>query len=88
MKKSTAVTKPRPEFLEWQRQGFELLKHKFRYYIEDRQIISDMEFDLLEKKWIALGKRIGKTREAPFWIGFDWDHPFAQRAAVEVRRDG
>lgn len=44
------------EFIELQK---ELLRHKFLYYIESIPEITDYDFDMLEKKSLALAKELG-----------------------------
>lgn len=72
-------------FKEWQEMAKILLGHKYWYYMENTQTISDYEYDVLEKKWEDLGRRIGKTRTPPFWVGFDFRHPFAAEVADKIR---
>lgn len=37
----------------------ELLEHKRLYYVEDKPIISDYEYDMLERKSYKLAKNLG-----------------------------
>ena len=74
-------------FTKWQGMCRILLTHKFRYYMRARPMISDYEFDLLEKNWIALGLKIGRTRTPPFWVGFDHNHPWAHEVQASVDRE-
>lgn len=72
-------------FEQWQDACRELLRYKFLYYELGVTAIGDQQYDELEKDWIKLGKKIGKTRTPPFWIGFDRNHPFANAVAAAVQ---
>ncbi len=47
----------------------ELLKHKRLYYIEEKPIISDYEYDMLEKRSFVLAKALGFRADS--WLGPD-----------------
>jgi hypothetical protein len=66
----------------------ELLAHKYRYYILSQPVISDSQYDQLEKAWESEGMRLGFDMEnyEP-WVDFPSGHPFASvgvRAAAVV----
>lgn len=62
----------------------ELLTHKYHYYMKDDPIISDYEYDKLEREWISLGKELGiNMDDYPNWIGFDENHPLAKEVLEE-----
>ncbi len=71
-------------FKRWQVLCVNLLAHKFRYYCLNAPTISDTEYDILEQQWMALGRKVGRTRVPPFWIGFDLHHPFAEQARAKT----
>ncbi len=52
--------------LSWQ-----LLEHKFRYYILDRPKIEDYEYDLLEKEYDRLAIELGQPQSVSNMVGFD-----------------
>ncbi len=58
---------------------FELLQHKYRYYILSMHTLSDAEYDQLENKWEAFGRTLGydMVNYAP-WVDFPWGHPYAR----------
>jgi NAD-dependent DNA ligase len=67
----------------------ELLKHKYAYYILCSPIISDYEFDMLERDWMNLGRKLGVDMDNyPHWVDFDEEHPLAGKAkeAYNCRR--
>lgn len=59
----------------------ELLKHRYRYYHLDNPTISDYDYDMMERKWTALGDEVGVDWATyPNWVGWDPKHPLADRA--------
>lgn len=64
--------------------GWLLLEHKFRYYILQKPIISDYEFDKIETSYRSLAKKLGLPPTASDMVGFDMTRPSAQRAAMKV----
>lgn len=62
----------------------EILKHKYRYYVLDIIVISDYEYDLIERERIALGRGLGIDMDAyEHWVGFDYKHPMAKKVLKE-----
>jgi hypothetical protein len=52
------------EFIELQK---ELLKHKKSYYVSDVSLISDYEYDMLEKRSLEEAKKLGFRADE--WLG-------------------
>jgi NAD-dependent DNA ligase len=56
--------------LSWQ-----ILEHKYRYYILLETIISDYEYDMLEKEYEALCVKLGVDATATNMVDFDMNRP-------------
>lgn len=55
-----------------------LLQHKYEYYVLFDTVISDHEYDKLEREWEKMGIELGIDMDNyPNWIGFDENHPLA-----------
>ena len=57
----------------------ELLQHKYRYYLQSAPIVSDTEYDRLEKEWTVLGTALGYEMDyyEP-WVDFPTEHIYAK----------
>jgi NAD-dependent DNA ligase len=66
------VSKQRFIELSWQ-----LLEHKYRYYVQNTNSISDYEYDMLEKEYDALADQLGLPKSATDMVGFDESRPCA-----------
>lgn len=51
--------------------GWELLEHKYRYYILNMNTISDYDFDQLEAEYRKLAEELGLPPSASDMVGFD-----------------
>lgn len=58
--------------------SWEILEHKCRYYIMDKPIIQDYEYDAIEKEYDALAKELGAEPTASDMVGFNLDRPSCQ----------
>jgi len=59
------------DFQDVNRMGWELLIHKYLYYVIHQPILEDWEFDILEKEW-----ELKSGRESE--VGFPLNKPSAQ----------
>lgn len=59
-----------------------LLAHKYAYYELNNPIISDYQYDLIERKYYnALEDfQVNLDEYLTNWIGFDYNHPRAKEA--------
>lgn len=74
----------RSEFFELTTQ---LLVHKFMYYENDNPVLTDYEYDMLEKDWREGGQSLGINMDAyPNWVGFDRNHPLANKALARIKK--
>lgn len=73
---------------EFEKLGKEILKHKYLYYIKCRPIISDYDYDMLERKYVLMAQDIAKEpnihliadwneKEAGTIVDFPDTHPWA-----------
>jgi hypothetical protein len=58
----------------------ELLAHKYLYYIKGYSVISDTQYDNLEKLWEVEGYRLGFNMPNYKWVDFPDAHYLAQTA--------
>lgn len=65
--------------LSWQ-----ILEHKYRYYILVNSTISDHEYDILEKEYDALADKLGLPKSASDMVDFDMNRPSCQRVAEKL----
>jgi len=68
--------------LSWQ-----ILEHKFRYYIQDRPIIEDHEYDKIEREYDDLAKELGEEPTASNMVGFNFDKPSCKSVADKIRKE-
>jgi len=62
--------------------GWQLLEHKFRYYILAEPIIKDYDYDMLEKEYDALADELNLPKSASDMVDFD-----EKRWACKLVRD-
>lgn len=55
--------------------SWEILRAKYWYYIMDEPIMSDLDYDALEKRYDALCKEAGVSPKASDMVGFDTSRP-------------
>lgn len=53
--------------------GWELLEHKFRYYILAEPIIQDYDYDILEKEYDSLAEELNLPKSASDMVDFNQD---------------
>ncbi|HBI00628.1 MAG TPA: hypothetical protein DDY18_03285 [Flavobacterium sp.] len=75
----------------------ELLKHKYLYYVKSAPIISDYDYDMMERKCYKMAKQLGfraDNWEGPeeneklhvhWMVDFDESHPWSQEVINEVK---
>jgi hypothetical protein len=73
-----------------------LLKHKYLYYVKDRPIIGDYDYDMMENHSLIVAKLLGfradkwegpeeNEKDHVHWmVDFDSKHPLAQSVIDEV----
>lgn len=66
----------------------ELLEHKYRYYILSQPILSDSEYDALEKKWETAMQTEGlDPDDGPHaLVDFPYTYPLSKQAEENVRK--
>lgn len=69
---------------EFIRLGWELLEHKYRYYVQNSATVSDREFDKLEKRYRILAKKLRLRPTAVDMVDFNWSRPSCRLAAFRV----
>ncbi len=65
--------------LSWQ-----ILEHKYRYYILAKPVIGDYEYDMLEKEYEALADKLGLPKSASDMVDFDMNRPSCQRVMEKL----
>ncbi len=50
-----------------------LLLYKYSYYIDNYSLISDYEYDILEKEYLKIDPN------PEYWVGFNYKHPKANK---------
>ena len=82
---------------EFEEMGKQLLKHKYLYYIKAAPIITDYEYDMLERTYTRMAKALKHEPSIHLisdWDELDWlnngavvgfphDHPWAQEIIDE-----
>lgn len=75
----------------------DLLKHKYLYYVKSAPIISDYDYDMLERKSFKMAQKLGFRAdqwEGPaddeklhvhWMVDFDETHPLASEVIDEVK---
>ena len=83
---------------EFEKFGREILKHKYLYYIKNEPIISDYDYDMMERKYTDMARDIKIRPEVSMisdWAHLDWlhiativgfpeEHPWAKDIIKEV----
>jgi NAD-dependent DNA ligase len=65
--------------------GWQILEHKYRYYILQKPIIQDYDYDLLEKEYDSLADQLDRPKSATDMVGFNEDRPDCQRVAEKIQ---
>ena len=83
---------------EFEKLGKELLKHKYLYYVKSAPIISDYDYDMMERKYTKMAKELTERPEVSLisdWDELEWlsnativdfpeNHPWADGIIKEV----
>lgn len=69
----------------FQELGWQVLEHKCRYYVFMRPIISDFEYDMIEKEYDALAKELGVPPTASDMVDFDDSRPSCRLVLDKLR---
>lgn len=84
------VKRPKsPEEKQFIKLGWQLLEHKYRYYVLDQPIIQDHEYDQLEREYDRLAKLLNLPPTAADTVGFKRHTPvgFLVECKVEQLSD-
>lgn len=69
---------------EFIKLGWELLEHKYRYYVLNSPTIGDTDFDKMEARYRKLAAELGEEPTAVDMVDFDWKRPACKAAAFRV----
>lgn len=61
--------------------SWDILKYKYHYYVNDKPIISDYDYDMIEKEYEALCKEFDVPPSATDMVGFNWNRRACQLVA-------
>lgn len=58
-----------------------LICFKYAYYVSDKDLVNDNQYDIEEFNWYLIGRAIGKLRndETTPCVGFDENHPMTKK---------
>ena len=62
--------------------SWDILKYKYHYYVNSAPIISDYEYDMIEKEYEALCKEFNVPPTATDMVDFNWNRPCCQIVAA------
>jgi NAD-dependent DNA ligase len=68
------------------RLSWEILEHRYRYYILGESIISDFQYDQLEIEYKNLCEKLEVPAYACDMIGYDLTRPSAQLVAARFEK--
>jgi NAD-dependent DNA ligase len=77
-----------PDLERFIQLSWQILEHKYRYYILVNPVISDYEYDMLEKEYDALADKLGLPKSASDMVDFDTNRPSCQRVAEKLSPAG
>ena len=63
--------------------SWDILKYKFHYYENAKPLITDYQYDMLEKEYEALCKEFEIEPTATNMVGFDWNRRCCQMVACK-----
>lgn len=64
--------------------SWKLLEHKCRYYILNKPLIQDYEYDMLEKEYDLLADELGLPKSASDMVGFDEKRPSCKEVIRKI----
>jgi len=64
-----------------------LIEHKYRYYVMINPIITDYEFDMMEKEYRELAEELDVPPTASDMVGFD-DSKFSSQLVINKLKGG
>jgi len=65
----------------------DLLVHKYLYYEMADTLISDYDYDMMERKWVKMGEDLGiNMDEYPFAVDFPHGHPLSAQAVIKAKQ--
>ena len=74
-----------PAEKEFIKLGWKLLEAKCAYYIFDRPIMEDKDYDAMERRYDALAKKLGVPTTAVDMVGFDERRPCCKIVLHKMR---
>ncbi len=63
--------------------SWDILKYKYHYYEKSKPLITDYQYDMIEKKYEALCEELGQPPTACDMVGFDWNRRCCQMVACK-----
>lgn len=73
-----------PKKLRHAALSWELIEHKYRYYILIKPIIQDYHYDMLEKEYEALCEELGLPNTVSNMVEIDMSRPSCQLVASKL----
>jgi len=73
-----------PDLKRFIELSWQILEHKYRYYILIKPIIGDYQYDMLEKEYEALADKLGLPKSASDMVDFDMNRPSCQSVAKKL----
>lgn len=64
--------------------GWKILECKYAYYILSRPLMEDRDYDIMEKEYEELGKKLGEEPTASDMVDFKIDRPCARIVMAKV----
>lgn len=68
--------------------GWQILEHKCRYYVFHSPIITDYEYDMLEREYDGLAAELGLPASASDMVDFDVKRPACHRVLEKLGAPG
>lgn len=79
-----AEMNPEERYEHWLTVGKSILEHRYRYYELDDSILSDGEYDFLERYYARVSAELGFPDVAADMVGFNLSREDAQAAKLRV----
>jgi hypothetical protein len=64
--------------------GWQILEHKYRYYILSKPIVNDYQYDMIEKEYEKLAAELGEPPTASDMVDFDKSRPACIAVALKL----
>ena len=76
---------PEEKLKYFENVGKKLLGHKYRYYLGNEGIISDGEYDYVERYYEAVAEDLGLEPEIVNMVGFNSEHKWATEIVEQLK---